>query len=248
MIRPGSAIKRKQKLLPAQLQQKQQESNKLPDATAFMKKRDWVAALTLLDCDKKYGHRHDMKTYLSIAYCAFHMGEYKKAMEIYDELMKRPDYDRNLHAWKACCMYALCQYREAKLEADKAEQSELKNRLLFQLAHKCGDENEIMTYHAHLSMSIEDQLCMAALHYLRSHFEEATEIYKKLLIENKDYHAINIYVALCYYKMDYYEVSLELLAVYLNLYPDSVVGVNLKACNHFQLFSGKGAENELKVL
>ena len=28
---------------------------------------------------------------------------------------------------------------------------------------------------------------MAALHYLRSHFEEATEIYKKLLIENKDY-------------------------------------------------------------
>ena len=27
---------------------------------------------------------------------------------------------------------------------------------------------------------------MAALHYLRSHFEEATEIYKKLLIENKD--------------------------------------------------------------
>jgi intraflagellar transport protein 56 len=89
---------------------------------------------------------------------------------------------------------------------------------------------------------------MAALHYLRSHFEEATEIYKKLLTENKDHHAINMYVALCYYKMDYYEVSLEILSVYLNLYPDSIVGVNLKACNHFQLFTGKGAENELKVL
>jgi hypothetical protein len=84
-----------------------------------------------------------------------------------------------------------------------------------------------------LSNSIEDQLCMAALHYLRSHFEEATEIYKKLLIENKDYHAINIYVALCYYKMDYYDVSLEILAVYLGLYPDSIVGMNLKSCNHF---------------
>ena len=68
-----------------------------------------------------------------------------------------------------------------------------------------------MSYHGALSNSIEDQLCMAALHYLRSHFEEATEIYKKLLIENKDYHAINIYVALCYYKMDYYDVSLGLL-------------------------------------
>ena len=96
---------------------------------------------------------------------------------------------------------------------------------------------------------------MAALHYLRSHFEEATEIYKKLLIENKDFHAINIYVALCYYKMDYYDVSLEILAVYLSLYPDSIVSVNLKACNHYlkacnhdQLYNGKAAEVELKQL
>ena len=124
----------------------------------------------------------------------------------------------------------------------------MKNRILFQLAQQQGDENEIMSYHGALSNSIEDQLCMAALHYLRSHFEEATEIYKKLLIENKDYHAINIYVALCYYKMDYYDVSLEILQVYLSLYPDSIVSVNLKACNHFQLYNGKAAEAELKML
>ena len=105
-----------------------------------------------------------------------------------------------------------------------------------------------MSLHARLNSSIEDQLCMAALHYLRSHFEEATEIYKKLLIENKDFHAINIYVALCYYKMDYYDVSLEILAVYLGLYPDSIVSVNLKACNHYQLYNGKAAEAELKQL
>jgi len=89
---------------------------------------------------------------------------------------------------------------------------------------------------------------MAALHYLRSHFEEATEIYKKLLIENKDFNAINIYVALCYYKMDYYDVSLEILAVYLGIHADSIVAVNLKACNHFQLYNGKAAEAELKSL
>lgn len=90
-----------------------------------------------------------------------------------------------------------------------------------------------MNLHGRLENTIEDQLCMAALHYLRSHFEEATEIYKKLLIENKDFLAINIYVALCYYKMDYYDVSLEILASYLSLYPDSIVGINLKACNHY---------------
>jgi len=80
-----------------------------------MKKRDWVAALTLLECDKKYSNRHDIKTYLGIAYCAFHKGDYKKAMDIYDELIKRAEYDTNLHAYKACCMYALCDYKEAKL-------------------------------------------------------------------------------------------------------------------------------------
>ena len=146
-------------------------------------------------------------------------------------------------------MYALNQYKESKAECENcSEDTPLKMRLLFQLAQKLGDENEIMNLHARLTSSTEDQLCMAALHYLRSHFEEATEIYKKLLIENKDFSAINIYVALCYYKLDYYDVSLEILAVYLGLHPDSIVSVNLKACNHYQLYNGKAAEAELKQL
>jgi intraflagellar transport protein 56 len=232
MLRPGSAVKRK-KIPKLEGAATKTNAMKVPEPITFMKKRDWVAALTLLECDRKYSKRQDLKTYLGIAYCAFHNGDYKKSMDIYDELIKRSDYDQNLHAYKACCLYALDEFKQAKEQATKAEDSELKNRLLFQLAQKSGDENEIMTYHGALSSSIEDQLCMAALHYLRSHFEEATEIYKKLLIENKDYHAINVYVALCYYKMDYYDVSLEILQVYLGLQADSVVGVNLKACNHF---------------
>ena len=135
MLRPGTSLKRKQFTLPQQVQKQQAaEAAKLPDASIFMKKCDWVAALTLLNCDKKYSQRHDTKTYLGIAYCAFHNGDYKKAMDTYDELMKRNNYDTNIHAYKACCMYALCMYKEAKEEANKAEDSELKNRLLFQLA------------------------------------------------------------------------------------------------------------------
>lgn len=38
----------------------------------------------------------------------------------------------------------------------KAEDSGLKNRLLFQLAQKVGDENEIMNYHSALTSSVED--------------------------------------------------------------------------------------------
>ena len=100
-----------------------------------------------------------------------------------------------------------------------------------------------------LFFDLQDQLSLASIHYLRSHFQEATDIYKRVLLEeNRDFLALNVYVALCYYKLDYYDVSLEVLQVYLQANPDSVVAVNLKACNHFQLFSGKGAENELKVL
>jgi intraflagellar transport protein 56 len=78
-------------------------------------------------------------------------------MDIYDELIKRsPDYDKNLHAYKACCLYALDNHKEAKLEAEQGEASELRNRLLFQLAQKTGDENEIMSYHGALTNSVDD--------------------------------------------------------------------------------------------
>lgn len=86
------------------------------------------------------------------------------------------------------------------------------------------------------------------MHYLRNHYEDATEIYKNLLLDKRDFHALNVYVALCYYKLDYYDVSLEILAVYLGIHPNSITGVNLKACNHYQLYNGKAAEAELKSL
>ena len=35
------------------------------------------------------------------------------------------------------------------------------------------------------------------------------------LLENRDFTALNVFVALCYYKLDYYDVSLEILAAYL---------------------------------
>lgn len=72
---------------------------------------------------------------------------------------------------------------------------------MFHIAHKKNDEKNLMTYHHKLEEGTEDQLCLAAIHFLRSHFEEATDIYKKLLLENREFHAINYYVALCYYKV-----------------------------------------------
>jgi intraflagellar transport protein 56 len=57
--------------------------------------------------------------------------------------------------------------------------------------------------------------------------------------------AINVYIAMCYYKLDYYDVAQEVLSIYLQAHPESVVATNLKACNHYRLFNGKAAETEL---
>lgn len=103
-----------------------------------------------------------------------------------------------------------------------------------------------MQYHQKLEESPEDQLSLAAIHYLRGHYEEATEIYKKLLLETRKFEAINVYIALCYYKLEYFDVSLEILTGYENFDPESIFAANLKACNNYQLYNGKNAEDSLK--
>lgn len=54
MLRPGSAVKRKKIPQLQQVAATKTDTLKVPEPTTFMKKRDWVAALTLLECDRKY--------------------------------------------------------------------------------------------------------------------------------------------------------------------------------------------------
>merc|ERR1711904_642791 len=160
-----------------------------------------------------------------------------------------PGADPLDHIYLGCCMFYLGMYSEAEEEILKGPAVPLQTRLLFHLAHKLNDEDKLMKHHGKLKTCVEDQLSLASIHYLRSHFQEATDIYKRVLLEeNRDYLALNVYVALFYYKLDYYDVSLEVLQVYLQAHPESVVAVNLKACNIFRLYNGQAAEAELKVL
>lgn len=43
-------------------------------------------------------------------------------------------------------------------------------------------------------------------------------------------------------------MALEILQTYISNYPHSIIATNLKACAHYQLYNGKAAETELKVL
>ena len=139
-------------------------------------------------------------------------------------------------------------YAEAEETARRGAPTPLQNRLLFHLSHKKGDEAELMQYHQHLEDVVDDQLTLASIHYMRSHYQEAIEIYKKLLADNENYLALNVYIALCYYKLDYYDVSQQFLETYMETYKESATAINLKACNHFRLYNGKAAEGELKSL
>ncbi|KAL8221802.1 UNVERIFIED_CONTAM: hypothetical protein K2H54_074508 [Gekko kuhli] len=166
----------------------------------------------------------------------------------YEALTKRPGCNPDVWVNLACTYFFLGMYAQAEQAALKAPKSRLQNRLLFHLAHKFADEKKLMNFHQNLQDITEDQLSLASIHYMRSHYQEAIDIYKRILLDNREYLALNVYVALCYYKLDYYDVSQEVLAVYLQQVPDSTIALNLKACNHFRLYNGKAAEAELKSL
>lgn len=54
---------------------------------------------------------------------------------------------------------------------------------------------------------------MMPAHLMVCALQEATYIYKALLLDHRDLLALNVYVALCYAKLDYYDVSSEILQV-----------------------------------
>lgn len=146
----------------------------------------------------------------------------------------------------AVCLFFLGDYLAARdeLEASPALSNPLWRRLSIHVALKTGREPE----EGLLGEDPRDRLCLAALHFLKQRFQEAIDIYKRLLVDNKDFLALNVYIALCYHKLDYFDVSQEVLREYLARHPESVIARNLKACNHFRLFNGRAAEQELRDL
>ena len=238
--RAAKATKAPEKPKPAE--------NEIPEVSDFLKDRDYAGAIALLEF-KRQQSPSDVSNLEWLAYAYFHAGDPEKALDTYRYLLRREsDPDPTYHTFAAACLFYLGQYDEAEEEAKKGPKTKLHTRVLFHCAHKQNDEAKLMTYHQQLTDSVEDQLSLASIHYLRSHFQEATDIYKRLLLENREHLALNVYVALCYCKLEYYDVSLEILNVYLQSYPDSPLAINLKACNHFRLYNGAAAEAELKKL
>ncbi|CAM9313332.1 unnamed protein product, partial [Sphacelaria rigidula] len=188
---------------------------KMPELSDYIKARDFTGAVTLLEFNRRSGEEDSLEdTLMWLGYCAFHLGNYEKAIDAYQEVESMGGC-KDVMLFLGCCYYYMQMYDKVEEVTKKGPECALKNRILFHVSHKMLDENKLMAYHQKLTDTNEDQLSLAAIHYLRSHFQEATDIYKRLLLENRDDLALNVYVAMCYYKLDYYDVSLEILVVYL---------------------------------
>jgi intraflagellar transport protein 56 len=208
----------------------------MPTLQDFLSTRDFTGANTLLEFQRRTDTM-DNNTLPWLAFCAFHLGDYQRALDVYTELAASRSATPETALCRACCLYYLQEYKEAEAAAIAAPDHPLKTRLLFHLCFKLGKEQELVKFHAKLRPDAKhDQLTIAAmqvcglecltvfflvlflffvvftcllllLQYMRSHYQEATDIYKKLLLENRNDIALNAYIAMCYYKLDYYEVG-----------------------------------------
>ena len=225
---------------------------KTEDLEDFLQRRDWAGATTLLEHRRLFpgpdGEASAHTTLEWLAYAYFHAGDPGKALELYRALLRDPDPDPTHHVFAAACLFYLGRYDEAAAEAENGPDMKLRTRVLFNCAHKKGDEATLTRYHSMLSDSVEDQLSLASVHYQRGHHQEAVDIYKRLMLDDRERVALNVYVALCYHKLEYFDESCELLETYLGAHPSSPVAVNLKACNVLKLRDGHAAELELGAL
>lgn len=55
----------------------------------------------------------------------------------------------------------------------------------FYIVSQFNDEKKLMGFHQNLEDVTEDQLSLASIHYMRSHYQEAIDIYKRLLLQNR---------------------------------------------------------------
>lgn len=224
-----------------------QGRQQIPDLDEFLIKKDYAAAISLLEFKQKNGEKNEA-TNLWLGHCYFRSGDYKKALEVYEDMKKHEIENPDLPVFLGVCFFYLGMYEDAKHAAEKADRTPLQNRLMFHVSHKLGEEKRLMAHHQLLGNTMEDQLSLASIHYMRMHYMEAIEIYKTILQEHTNMIALNVYMAMCYYKMDYFDVAQEVLAVYLRSFPDSPAALNLKACITFKTYNGKAALPEVETL
>ena len=147
-----------------------EKKRKIPRHDEFGQARDFSGALTVLEFQRlSPSASSDVAPW--IAYYAFHLGDYTKAKEEYLALTQQASCAPENWTHLACCYFYLGMYQEAETAAQDGPKNKLQNRLLFHLSQKSSDEKKLRSYHLNLQDVTEDQLSLAAMHYLRTHYQ-----------------------------------------------------------------------------
>lgn len=174
-----------------------------PTLGGAISKRDFIAAIAILELNRDPDEL-EVDKLLWLGYCHFHNGNYKKAQAIYTDLLSgdHGDCPMKVKLYLACIYFYMQMFEEAEEAALSGPASSLKNRLLLHIALKNrSDESKVHFLHHNLGDTDEDKLTLAAMHYSKHRFQEAIDVCKKLLIQNRDNLAINVYVAMCYFRL-----------------------------------------------
>jgi intraflagellar transport protein 56 len=208
--------------------------------------RDYTAVSTLVEFLRdELGHPYTRELALWHAYSLFHHGEYGRALQIYETLLASDADDSNVQLYIASCHFYSGDYEAARAWATRGASCDFRTRLLFHLAHQQHDEQQLFVAHSQLVASLENQMSLAAMHYMRASFADALDVYNKVLLQHPDFIALHVYVAMCQFKLDQFERSNESVDQYLAVISDSAVGLNLKACVYLRLFDAEIAQSQI---
>jgi intraflagellar transport protein 56 len=230
------------------------KASKNPSKELFLKRRDYSGLQVVLCFGTQFGSAKNIDSLLWRGYCAYKMGEFGKAQELYEE---RLISDQNLCEAKlylACTLFRLGKLNEAEAVALEGPETPLKDRLLYHLAQEKiksdiveGDDDVVKArailvknekkYLSKLSFTRNipaNRLCMAAKLYREGKFTEALDVYQQLLAQDRSLHCLHVYAAMCHTRTADYEASSNALEEFFDLGGrGSVMAWNLRACNEF---------------
>ncbi|VDM82483.1 unnamed protein product [Strongylus vulgaris] len=128
----------------------------IPDLAEFLLKRDYAAAISLLEFKQKNGEKNEI-TDLWLGHCYFRSGDYKKSLDVYEEMRNNGSENPDLPVFLGICYFYLGMYEDAKNAAENTERTPLQNRLLFHVSHKLGEEKRLMAHHQLLGVKLAFQ-------------------------------------------------------------------------------------------
>ena len=194
------------------------------DLHAALQDRDFAAVQTLLRYSGLPGEAEEQWR----AYLLFHSGRPEAAAEVYRALgagssgaASAGGKSFDLHL--ASCLLQLGLHGEAQALAERGPDCPLKTRLLAHCAAKLQGAAALDSSPAAAAAAweeqlgagkLDDQLSLAALLYARNDYGASAAIYRGLLQQFPDLHALHVYLALCCYMLDDWQSSSTHVAAY----------------------------------